>query len=236
MIHPKHKQVRKHLELLRAKARKHYHPLTEKIHRKHALSKKTLFYVKEYGPHSNVLNVIVKESLFILLFASLVSSLGGLALENIKSIFISIVPLLVLLPALNDMFGDYGSIVSARFSTMLHTGEINGKWWLNKELRKLFAQVLVIAVFLAIASSIVSLIITGFSNYEVSLALALKIIGVVVIDAVLLVSVLCVTAVIAGIYFFRKKEDPNNFLIPIATSIADFGNMIILSLLVLLIF
>lgn len=230
------KQIRKHLEALAAKTRKHYHPLIETIHKKHNLSRKTLFYIKEYGPHSHVAKTIIKESIWILLFASLVSSLGGLALENIKTVFVSIIPLVVLLPALNDMFGDYGSIVSSRFSTMLHTGQINSKWWLNQELRKLFAQVILIAVVLAIASAIVSLIITGFSSYEVSITLALKIISVVIVDAILLVSILCITAVLAGIYFFKKKEDPNNFLIPIATSIADFGNMVLLSLLVLLVF
>ena len=171
-----------------------------------------------------------------MLLASLVSSLGGLALENIKEVFVSIIPLVVLLPALNDMFGDYGSIVSSRFSTMLHTGKVNSKWWLNMELRKLFAQVLVIAVILAIASALFSFFITGFSSYSVSLQIALKILCVVIIDAILLVSILCITSVVAGIYFFKKKEDPNNFLIPIATSIADFGNMMLLSLLVILFF
>ncbi len=236
MIHPKHKQVRKHLEQLRAKARKHYHLLTEKIHRTHKLSKKTLFYVKEYGPHSNLLNVILKESVFVLLFASLASSLGGLALENVKDVFVAIVPLLVLFPALNSMFGNYGIVVSSRFSAMLHMGEFHGKWWVDAELRKLFAQVLFIAVILGIASALISLVITRFSDYDVTWSIALKLIGVVVIDAVVLVSLLCITSVLAGIYFFKKKEDPNNFLIPIATSIADFGNMVILSLLVLLIF
>ena len=42
--------------------------------------------------------------------------------------------------------------------------------------------------------------------------------------------------VFAGIYFYRKGEDPSNFLIPITTSIADFGNMLLLSLLVILFF
>jgi mgtE-like transporter len=230
------RQIRKHLEALAAKERKHYHPLIEAIHKKHQLSRKTLFYIKEYGPHSNVARTIIKESIWILLLASLVSSLGGLALESIKEVFVSIIPLVVLLPALNDMFGDYGSIVSSRFSTMLHTGKVNSKWWLNTELRKLFAQVLVIAVILAIASALFSFFITGFSSYSVSLQIALKILCVVIIDAILLVSILCITSVVAGIYFFKKKEDPNNFLIPIATSIADFGNMMLLSLLVILFF
>ena len=43
-------------------------------------------------------------------------------------------------------------------------------------------------------------------------------------------------SIIAGLHFYRKGEDPNNFLIPITTSIADLSNMFILSILVVLFF
>jgi len=51
-----------------------------------------------------------------------------------------------------------------------------------------------------------------------------------------LVAILFLTSITAGLYFYRKGEDPNNFLIPITTSIADFGNMIVLTVLVILVF
>ena len=121
------KNVRKHLEKLRKVKRSLYHPLIHKIHKKHKISKKTLFYVKEYGPHSNVPRTIIRESIRILLLASVISSFGGFALEDIKAIFIPIIPLVILLPTLNDMIGDYGTIVSCRFSTMLHEGKIKKK-------------------------------------------------------------------------------------------------------------
>ncbi len=159
----KPKTVHEHLEELRAIKRKEHHPLIHEIHRTHRISRKTLFYVKEYGPHSHVARTIVKESIAVLLFASILSSFGGLALENIKGIFISLMPLVILLPAMNDMFGDYGAIASSRFSTMLHEGRINSRPWANPELRKLFAQVLVISLITAGLSAAVALAISGFS-------------------------------------------------------------------------
>ena len=72
--------VRRDLEKLRAVRRKKYHPLAHHLHHKHKISRKTLFYVKEYGPHTNVPKTIIKESFKILLLASLVSSFGGLGL------------------------------------------------------------------------------------------------------------------------------------------------------------
>jgi mgtE-like transporter len=190
-----------------------------------------LFYVKEYGPHANVPRTIIKESIKILLLASILSSFGGLALENIKLLFISITPLIILLPALNDMIGDYGTIISARFSTALHEGKVGKKWWRNNEIRKLLWQIIIIAVITALLSSAIALIISQSST-----TVAIRVLFVVLVDVLLLVSILAAVGMAAGLYFYRKGEDPNNFLIPISTSIADLGNMVILAALVLLIF
>ena len=56
------KSITKHLEKLRKIKKKNYHHLQYKIHKKHNISKKTLFYVKEYGPNANVTKTIFKES------------------------------------------------------------------------------------------------------------------------------------------------------------------------------
>ena len=170
------------------------------------------------------------------MLASIISSFGGLSLEHIKTVFVSIYPLIILLPALNDMVGDYGTIVSSRFSTMLHEGKIKKDYWANKELKKLLVQIIIISLLTAVFSSIIALIISSLSNYAVGAATVYKILFIAIIDVIFLVSTLFLISVYAGIYFFRKKEDPNNFLIPITTSIADFGNMIILSLLIMLFF
>jgi cation transporter-like permease len=213
-----------------------YHPLVHHIYETHKISKKTLFYVKEYGEHTNVAKTIIKESLKILLLTSILSSIGGFTIEHIKTIFISIVPLVILLPALNDMVGDYGTILSSRFSTMLHKGTVGEKWWDNEELRLLFVQVLVIAILTTIISAAVALAISSFSGNQSSIEVAGKVFAVSLIDVCTLILLMFFVSISAGIYFFKRGEDPNNFLIPITTSIADFGNMILLSLLIIIIF
>lgn len=230
------KRFAAHLEKLRKLRRHEYHPLIHHIHKKHKISKQTLFYVKEYGPHSHVPRTIIKESIKILLLASVISSFGGLALEHIKTVFISIIPLIILLPALNDMVGDYGTIISSRFSTMLHEGKIKNNWWKDKELRIMLAQVFIVAVAIVFFTTSVALIVSTFSNYSLNLLTVLKIFFITLVDVILIVSILFLTSIFAGLYFYRKKEDPNNFLIPITTSIADFMNMFIISGLVILLF
>jgi len=229
-------ELRKKLIELTAVERKKHHPLLHEIHKKHKISKKTLFYIKEYGPKTHVTKTIVKESVQILLLASIVSSFGGLTLEHVKTVFISIVPLVILLPTLNDMVGDFGTITSSRFSTMLHEGKASGNPMKNKELRKLFAQILLLALFTAVLSSCMALFISSFSWKALNLEIAAKIFFMVIIDVMVLVCLMFFISVTAGKYFFKKQEDPNNFLIPITTSISDYGNMTILALMVTFMF
>jgi cation transporter-like permease len=191
--------------------------------------------MKEYGPHSNVPSTILKESIKVLLLASIISSVGGLAVEHIKSIFVLIIPLIIALPALNDMIGDYGMILSARFSTMLYEGKIKKKWWQIPELKKLFIQISLIAIITGLIIATASMLVSS-SNFHNSILIAAKLYFIIILDIILLVSALFLISVLAGLYFYKKQEDPNNFLIPLTTSIADFGNMIILSLLVIIFF
>ena len=228
--------IDKHLEKLQNIEKKNYHPLIHKIHKKYNISRKTLFYVKEYGQHAHVSKVILKESLKVLILASIVSSLGGIALESMKSIFASIIPLIVILPVLNDMIGDYGTIMSSRFATMLHQGKIHRHPLMNKEVKKLLLQIFVISIITAFFSAVLALFISYISSYSINLSLAYKIFFIAILDTLILAFVLSLTAIFAGIYFYKKKEDPNNFLIPMTTSIADLGNIAIMSILITLFF
>ncbi len=230
------KEIHKHLQRI-TKIKKHlYHPLLHKVHKKHNISKKTLFYVKEYGPHTHVYKTIIKESIKILLLASIISSLGGLAIEHIKSIFLSMMPLIIILPALNDMVGDYGTIISSKFSTLLHEGRIRKKWWLEDEIKKPFIQILIVVIITTFIVVFSSFVISGISGYQFNAFILAKILLITIIDVLFIVIILFMIAIMAGLYLFKKGLDPNNFLIPITTSIADFGNMIILAGLILLFF
>jgi len=224
------------LQKIRKLKRSQHHHLLHQVHTKHKISRRTLFYIKEYSSEQKVISTVLKESIKILILASLISSLGGLALENIKQAFISIIPLVILLPALNDMIGSYGSIFSAKFSTLLHEGRLNRNWQHNPELKKLFLQVLVIASITTFITTSIALGISWFTKHQLSLGFILKIFLISFLDVLFFISLLVLIAIFAGFYVYRKKEDPNNFLIPITTSIADLGNMLVLAGLVLLFF
>ncbi len=230
------KHLKKQLHKLRKVEKSRYHPLIHRIHKKYKISTRTLHYVKSYGKHSDITKTIIKQSIWILIFASLVSSFGGLFLENIKELFVVIVPLVILMPTLNDMIGDYGMIISSRFTTFLYRGKINKKIDKNFKLKELFFKIISIALLTSVLSIIISLIISKFSGYNASLSTMFKIFVIVIIDVILLVIILFLVAFFGGLYVYKRNKDPDNFLIPITTSIADFGNMVVLTLLVVLFF
>jgi cation transporter-like permease len=232
--HTEHLQ--KKLNMLTTLKRKEYHPLIHKIHQEHKISKKTLFYLKEYGPPKDASRTIIRESWKMLLMAAIVSSLGGIAMEHVKGLFISIIPLIIIMPGFNDMIGDYGAVVSSRFSAMLHEGKIKKGLFKNEELVKLFIHVFSIAMITGLFTFASSLIIPLFSNYHVSFETAYKLFFIVMLDISLLILLIFLISLSAGLYFYKRNEDPNNFLIPITTSFADFGNMLLLAVLVTVFF
>ncbi|MBI4158640.1 magnesium transporter [Candidatus Woesearchaeota archaeon] len=227
----KHKLMR-----LRKVRKSKYHPLIKHVHKKHNISKRTLFYVKEYCTHTNVTSVIIRESLIVLIFASIISSFGGFGLEKWKDHFLVLLPILILFPVLNSMIGNYGIIFSSKYSTMLHEGKIETHPLKSKELMGLFYHMIIIGVFTATLASIFALVFAGLREFNVTPDVTLKIISISLLDSLLMIALLFSLSILLGNYIYKKKEDPNNFLIPILTSIADFFNIIVLIGLVLLFF
>ncbi len=213
-----------------------YPHLSRHAKRKKPVSHRTMFYMKEYGPHSHIVRNIVRASLKVTIFAAAISSFGGIALESIKAEFLAIMPLVILMPALNDMLGDFGTIVSSRFSAMLLERKFSGNAFNDPELRRLFLQILAIGAFFSAAAAAIALAVSFFSGFGVTAGVAVKVMLVTSFDILLLVCGIFSLSVIAGVHFYKKGEDPNNFLIPIVTSVADFGNIIVLAGLVTLFF
>ncbi|MBI4015954.1 MAG: magnesium transporter [Candidatus Aenigmarchaeota archaeon] len=213
--------------------RHRYHILQHKIREKHNVSRGTVFYMKEYGPHSHVSSVIIKESFKMLVLAALFSTIGGIGLQGIKQNLFQILPLLILLPALNDMIGDFGTIVSSKFTTALYLGKIKGNPLTSPYVKELFLTVLVIAILSAIYISSLSYGFAILKGFEFSASLFLKIASITLFSTLLLVLLIFGISVFLGMKIYRAQEDPNNFLIPITTSVADLGSMLIFSLLVL---
>ncbi|MEM7814831.1 MAG: magnesium transporter [Candidatus Aenigmatarchaeota archaeon] len=217
--------------------RKRWHPIVHHVRKKYRISRRTIFYMKEYGPKSHVSHVIIKESIRILILASIISSAGGIGLQAVQSMVVAIVPLLVMLPALNDMIGDFGTIVASRFAVMLYLGHVRKKgWWSSPHLHKLFHMVNAVALISATYLGTAATWIAVAHGFAIDVALFMRVLEIALFATIVLVGLVFFLSIIGGFYIFSKKEDPNNFLIPIATSVADLGSLAIFSLMVTLLF
>ncbi len=208
-----------------------HHKYTHALHYKKNISRKTLFYMKEYGPRSHIVANIVRESLKILIFASVLSTLGGIGLRSVSSELMTILPLLVLLPALNDMIGDFGTVASSKISTGLFLGKIKQKGIFSSEfVRSLFKVHLKVALVSAVYISVGAFLLAGFQGYIFNASAFLRVLGLTTAASALLVVIIFTISYTWGVREFKRGEDPNNFLIPISTAIADFGSLLIFSI------
>ncbi len=180
---------------------------------------------------------IITESIGILVLASLLSSIGGFGIEGIKTSIIALLPLLILMPALNDMTGDYGIIIASRFTTMLFEKKIRPKgWWRSHYIHRLVGEILIIALFSAVYITVLASIIAWFNSFPMSWNLFVRILLIAVATTLLLVAILFVVCILGGFYVYKHKHDPDNYLIPLATGLADLGSMFILAVLVRMMF
>ncbi|MFD1513415.1 magnesium transporter [Halomarina rubra] len=216
------------LDELRDIDRTERHPLIYDVSETQDISRGTLFYVKEYGRGAVVWRTIVRESLLVLILASLVSSVGGLALEEFKTVLFALTPFVVLFPALNDMLGDLGIVISGRYSELLYRRDEMPPWWRDSALRRLFVQVLAAALVMVVVAVGGALSITTLGGTAPSGTTIGKIVLVVFLDVLFLVCVVFAVALLTGTIVYRRGEDPNNVLIPVTTAVADVLNIVVL--------
>jgi len=179
---------------------------------------------------------IIKESVKILVAASIISSVGGIGFEVLKVKIAALIPLLIMLPALNDMIGDFGTIISSKFTMLLYQKKIHKSWWKSYELGDQFRIISTIALFAAFYLGVLSVIIAYIQGAAISIVEALKVIAIAFMSTATLVMVIFFLAIVGGLWVYKRGKDPNNFLIPITTSVADFSSLILFSLMVAFLF
>lgn len=209
--------------------RRKQHPLVHHIHHKHRVGYRTLFYMKEYGPRSHVAHVILRESLGVVLLTAVISSIGGVALQGVAGKLVGLAPLLVLLPALNNMVGSFGTVISSKFTNGLFKGEIERRWWRDRDVHRLLGSVGVIALIAVVYITGLAFGISAaqgavFTARQFALAFQAALLATAV-----LVALISIVAIVGGEILFRRGDDPNNFLIPLTTAVGDLGSLLVFS-------
>ncbi|HIH42686.1 TPA: hypothetical protein HA246_03510 [Candidatus Woesearchaeota archaeon] len=175
---------------------------------------------------------IVRESLKILLITSIINTMGGASIEAIQERLFALLPFLILLTPLNDFVGNLGTILASKFTTYLYLGKITDQhWYHNPSMRELMLKLMIIAIFCGLYLSIGAFVIAAIKGFEhgllFSIFFLLRLVMGTLFTALLLLLILIFVTATFGWYVYKKNQDPDNFLVPLTTSIADIGTMVL---------
>jgi len=159
--------------------------------------------------------------------ASALSLIGGIGLESVATRILPLIPLLIAIPGLNDLVGDYASIIAA------HHGGPNETKKTKKELFRAIFRVVGINIGFLILMSLVLAPLRGYVIEPIFIAKFVLFITVAVVLAILTMFAL------AGFLervLKNKKINPDELLIPVVTSLADILMLLLVAVAVVLLF
>ncbi len=166
---------------------------------------------------------IIRESAPLIALMMLIEATGGSLLENMTAVFVSAPALLSLVPLINAVGGNAGSIVGSRMATALHLGTV--RYFKDREV----VENMVITSSMAVASKIIAAIFILLFLPLIGMKAGLnplKFLGITFIASVLVLSAVIPSAVITSIMAFKYGKSPDDFTIPVVSTVGDISGII----------
>ncbi len=154
----------------------------------------------------------IREFLLTLIFVSIIANVAGSLLDKISGNAIYRV-----YPAIIATIGGVGSIIGSTATTKLALGLIKPTFSSIKEHINEIAGSWLASVVLFVVYAVLSLVISGGTTLMELLTFTLQLLT----TNVLAVSIMAIIAYAIAIYTFRRGWNPDNFVIPIESSLAD---------------
>jgi len=178
-----------------------------------------------YRENKNVKKIIY-ESVPVLSVCSIIGSFSGFIMQESLNQLLILPSFLVMIPAFLEEGGNIGSILASRLTSKLHLGLIRPEFKFNKYLIQelITSHVLSLIVFPLVG--ILSFVFSIFTNIE-----TLSFIDSIIITTILgLLLTMLVSFLVIVVCFiaYRHGYDPDNVLVPMVTSFADFLGIFIL--------
>ncbi|MFW5928598.1 MAG: magnesium transporter [Thermoplasmatota archaeon] len=177
--------------------------------------------------------VIFKESAPILAMTAFIGVAGGQILNSINTLLVEIPILLFLLPVINAVGGNLGTVLGARISSGFHSGYIQPNLG-DVEMREniLISSILGGCEYLFLALGVAS------SSLVLPLGIIAYQLFIIVLGAGILLTIfIIIITIIVSLLAVKKRLDPDNVLTPIVTTTGDFigiGSLLFMIWLVIL--
>ncbi|HID17260.1 TPA: hypothetical protein EYP26_03110 [Candidatus Bathyarchaeota archaeon] len=177
----------------------------------------TFFFIR--GKGERTFSSVLREGFPVVLFCGLIGTLSGVLLGGMKKILERRPSVLILYPTLLGTLGGMGSIIGSTTTTRLHLGELPPH---AATLKKVSASILA-----AEAASGPMHVLYGAGAFLLASKVMLlnaqldKLILASILTNLLSFLPICLFSFLVAIITFRKGFDPDNFVIPIETSVSD---------------
>lgn len=155
---------------------------------------------------------------------------SGTVLSTNQRILYTFPILLLIIPSLNSLIGDIATVLISRLTTHLYIGTIEPTIKFSERLKEDF-----LGLLYTILIGLGSLIGLGYFigvNSNIKIVNPFLVIIILLITILLLFCTMFISLFIGAIFLFNQGKDPNNLLIPLLTSLADFLTPFILILLI----
>lgn len=174
-----------------------------------------MLYILSRSIHDGEFVKTIKESFFTLIFVAFVVNVTGtilkrISLEGSKEIY-------TVYPALIDTVGDVGSVVGSTATTKLALGLLKPSFSAIRNHATQIFSAWAASIVMFVLFSAFSLTINGIFTFYAFLGFTALLLttNVIAVSAIILISYA------VSILTFRKGLDPDNFVIPIESSLAD---------------
>ncbi len=144
--------------------------------------------------------------------ASCISLIGGIGLEAVEDKLLPLIPLIIALPALNTMVGDYAAIIAAHASDPAE----------RKYTKRVLARAISKAIWVNIIGLLVlSIVIAWRRGYVFTDIFVLKFVAFIVLSMVSVIAIMFGLTALLDKLLENNKLNPDDVLIPVVTSITD---------------
>lgn len=156
-----------------------------------------------------------RHLLFVILTvggASCISLIGGIGIEAVQEKLLPLIPLLIALPALNTMVGDYAAIIAA------HAGDPGEQKDSKRNLAIAIAKVIWVNI---LGVLMLSVVIAWQRDYLFTGEFLVKFIGFVIVSMLAIVVAMFGITIVLDKALENHKLSADDVLIPIVTTLTD---------------
>ncbi len=161
---------------------------------------------------------ITRQSLPVLLGAVVIGVLAGQILTWYQDRLVAVPVLLALVPAVNGIGGNVGSILGSRVASGLHLGGLwsNGARGFRRDVVASLILALITFTFLGLAAFVVG----PFLGVAVPVSIT-ALAATTLLAGVGLIIVMVLLVIVVGMLAHRNGWDPDNLVVPVLTTAGD---------------